>query len=374
MPGKFAGQNTFSDSEPSDFNMGLGSSRNSNSRTGRTGQSVPPSSPSAGVAAAARKEPIRKWTEDQILRLVEEKKLASRTALSTQSASLVDRETECPICFNDFEQLNAVICCNQLVCTQCYLTMRKPGEVNCICPFCDHAGFPVVPVDNAASLAHQASESESSPGGIATRARRKTFSTPVHVPVATKEDRESMEKEIRMSRSADAGQRPWRGGVASPPPARGSRGSPRSLGTATSPEEAIRELANMLQGSHLSEVNEMLLAAVIRQSMQQGNSTMGMSPPQAQGSVSAAAATPAPAPAAPAAALGIAPTFPPPPPYSAQNIGAQATTPLQSPLRDRLSSSAESALSEMSELTEEEQLQLAISLSLAPSAASEPSN
>ena len=179
-----------------------------------------------------------------------------------------------------------------------------------------------------------------------------------------------MEKEIRMSRSADAGQRPWRGGA--PPSARGSRGSPRSSGTATSPEEAIRELANMLQGSHLSEVNEMLLAAVLRQSMQQGNNTMGMSPPQAQGSVSAAAATPAPA--ATAAALGIASTFPPPPPYSAQNIGAQATTPLQSPLRDRLSSSAESALSEMSELTEEEQLQLAISLSLAPSAASEPSN
>lgn len=357
--------------------MGLGSSRNSNTRTGRTGQSPPPLSPSAGAAAAARKEPVRKWTEDQVLRLVEEKKLASRTALSSQSASLVDRETECPICFNDFEQLNAVMCCNQLVCTQCYVTIRKPGEVNCICPFCDHAGFPVVPVGDAASLAHQASESESSPEGTATRARRKTFSTPVHVPVATKEDRESMEKEIRMSRSADAGQRPWRGAVVSPPSARGSRTSQRNSGTATSPEEAIRELANMLQGSHLSEVNEMLLAAAIRQSMQQGN--VGMSSPQtAEGS------NPVASPTAAASLEHIAPTFSPPPPYSAQSIQPPLPPhspqpplpppPPHSPARDRLSSSAESALSEMSELTEEEQLQLAISLSLAPSATSEPSN
>jgi len=351
--------------------MGLGSSRGSRS----SAQSI--ASPSSS------KPQIKKeWTEEQIARLIEEKKLASRKTLGSLT---VDRETECPICFNDFEQLNSVSCCNQFICTDCYVKIRKPGQINCLCPFCDNAGFPVMPVDRekVPSLEHGAPQSpDGTPGSNPQAFRRKTPTTPVHIPLATKADRESIEKDIQISRSMDTGDDLGRlsagrssyssanSGMASLASQLASRrAGSRDSGTPVSPEdEMIRGLSRMLQGSNIADVNDIMLLAAIRQSMQQGQ------PPAPPTQASAADGGGSGQSSSPSVALSESAIHhtesggegQPPGPAPATPVRTQLLAPS---LRDR----AESGISEMSELsalTEDEQLQLAISLSLSPSSGS----
>ena len=313
-----------------------------------------------------------------------------------------------------------------------------PGDVCCVCPFCDAQGFPVVPIDNAAPSAtpstaaspasavtqnplggggdsdsattpssSTAAVSPASPPSSQASNRRKTPSTPIHIPLSTKADRESIEKEIQMSRSADTYDDGF-GRVGGSFAARASRsssefsaqsraaairrasssssrGSPRGSATAASPdEEAFREIQRMLQGSTLADVNEIMLLAAIRQSMQEqthsdsagaGAGAGAGAEGGAAGAGAAGAAGPASpvrtaltAAAAAAAAVPIPgsvstlPISPPPAPTSPAHA-----TPERQNWQPRTRGG--SSISEMSEMTEDEQLQLAISLSLTPTAA-----
>ena len=399
--------------------MGLGQSRE------RAGARHP--SAGAPQVGAGRKETAavkKSWTEDQIARLILEKKLAPRVALNNQS---VDRTTECPICFNDLEHLNAVMCCNQFICTDCYVKIRRPGEVNCICPFCDSQGFPVTPVvDDSSAAADPSTPATATTSSSASSLRRKQPTSPIHIPLATKADRDSIEKEIQSSRSLSQHDEFYGNSFSSGP--RGSRsssefsaagagqgrfiasmrrasagagagagaGSPQSRPSGS--EDAIREISRMLQGSTLADVNELMLLAAIRQSMAE---QQGSQPAAGSGSVSAGprdpAVSPPPAPPSPARSSLTAtaastpplpslppPSPPPPPPHSPAAAGASTASSFATPdqawpaARERNGSSngsssidserngSSSIESEMSEMTEEEQLQLAISLSLTP--------
>ena len=52
-------------------------------------------------------------------------------------------DKECPICFLNYGALNSVVCCNQSICTNCYVELRnaQPVTKNCHCPFCHQLGF-----------------------------------------------------------------------------------------------------------------------------------------------------------------------------------------------------------------------------------------
>ena len=294
-------------------------------------------------------EQLKPWTEAQIVAAIAEKKLAPRDPLSSSQAQAQEqeqeRETECPICFCDYDSLNSVLCCNQLVCTSCYVNLRKPQDAKCACPFCEKPGFLVAPAD--------AGSSSSTP----KPAFRSRTTTPTFVPTCSKADRQTIEREISATRSSADFDSP-RGSYTSSILFRdlsrssaSSSSSPRF--SSPSPEirgQALREhLGRLLHDASrmgpggLGHVNEVLLLEAIRQSLEQGQGSGGEDHP----------------PPVPPTGLGQGqgPPLPFPPPDG----------------RDRLES-AGSVLSDASSLTEEEQLQLAISLSLRdePSPSSSP--
>lgn len=48
-------------------------------------------------------------------------------------------DSECPICFLNYEALNESLCCKQLICTECYLLMKRTAiqaVAKCPCPYC----------------------------------------------------------------------------------------------------------------------------------------------------------------------------------------------------------------------------------------------
>lgn len=337
--------------------MGLGGSRN------RASQSSSTQEIQQGNAGAARKRSITEkdkgsWTESMIIRQISEKKLAPRVSMTS---SMLDRETECPICFNDFEHLNLVNCCKQFICTECYVKLRKPCDSECMCPFCEKLGFLVTVVDGNSEppktvCAITATTSSDPPTATPPRSPqfRSRTSTPLYIPVSSKSDRQNIEKEIKQSRSLDSNfdsgfyRRPMHSQSAigsTPSPSAMARAVVRRSQAGSSgsgqfhPHDTYRELTRMLEGaSGFSDVNDMLLLAAIRQSMAE-------SAPSAASPTHPPSPTPRPAPEQPP----LPEAYNTPQPYSN---------------RSRLSSSAESTMSEMSEMTEEEQMQLAISLSL----------
>lgn len=79
------------------------------------------------------------WDQKIITRLIIDKKLAPRH--KGTSAESPDSE-ECPICFLNYTIFNNVNCCNNYICTECYLQVKSPKEKT-ICPFCNNPNFAV---------------------------------------------------------------------------------------------------------------------------------------------------------------------------------------------------------------------------------------
>jgi hypothetical protein len=55
--------------------------------------------------------------------------------------------SECPICFLNYEDLNVATCCKQLICTDCYLLVKHSAlqeSSRCSCPFCSTESLNVV--------------------------------------------------------------------------------------------------------------------------------------------------------------------------------------------------------------------------------------
>lgn len=55
--------------------------------------------------------------------------------------------SECPICFLNYEDLNVATCCKQLICTDCYLLVKHSAlqeSSRCPCPFCSTESLNVV--------------------------------------------------------------------------------------------------------------------------------------------------------------------------------------------------------------------------------------
>ncbi|KAL6785360.1 hypothetical protein ACKKBG_A03520 [Auxenochlorella protothecoides x Auxenochlorella symbiontica] len=58
-----------------------------------------------------------------------------------------ENDHECPICFHHFPTLNSTTCCNQSICTECFLKLVQPqpggSRYGSPCPFCNKVGFHV---------------------------------------------------------------------------------------------------------------------------------------------------------------------------------------------------------------------------------------
>jgi len=78
------------------------------------------------------------WDEANVLRLISENKLAPKHSDSSNSRNNV----ECPICFLDYSVLNTVHCCKQMICTTCVVQL-KSTEGKPECPFCGNAEMQV---------------------------------------------------------------------------------------------------------------------------------------------------------------------------------------------------------------------------------------
>jgi hypothetical protein len=113
---------------------------------------------------------------------------------------------ECPICFLNYEAVNEATCCKQMICTDCYLLVKKGSKGELTCPFCGISPLSVkyTPGDSTSTPQSQAKAAVSTPGTAASSqgdpgsAAKKTPSpAPVHVPLSSISDRKELEKEIQ---------------------------------------------------------------------------------------------------------------------------------------------------------------------------------
>mmetsp|Transcript_2658 Transcript_2658/g.9433 ORF Transcript_2658/g.9433 Transcript_2658/m.9433 type:complete len:246 (-) Transcript_2658:112-849(-) len=82
------------------------------------------------------------WDKKTLRKLICDKKLAPITKGSEQPAEGLD---ECPICFLYYPcGLNRARCCNQEICSECALQIRKPSTPAPCCPFCNAKNFTTV--------------------------------------------------------------------------------------------------------------------------------------------------------------------------------------------------------------------------------------
>ena len=78
------------------------------------------------------------WDADAVAALVKSGKLAPPT--QGEDDPTTKATEECPICFLYFPTMNSSKCCNQSICTSCYLQVR-PQEGKTECPFCSVEDF-----------------------------------------------------------------------------------------------------------------------------------------------------------------------------------------------------------------------------------------
>lgn len=335
--------------QPSHFQQS-GQQQSSSQAEGGERQQQPPPSPSSSYP---------NWTEGQLLRLISEKKLAPRYALTTTVP--LERETECPICFGEYD-LNLVCCCQQFICTNCFVTLRKPLDVKCVCPFCEKQGFHVTfaftdagdkPNDNAVDC----------PTSSSSTPYRSRTATPMHIPLSSKADRTALEREISLSRSYDThdsvryygGERGRSNSEQVAPARHRNSNENRRQGPPSSQQEALRELSLMLGDTgEVERLEEIMLMAAIRQSMQEALPPPPP-PPTGFGKTNHTGAAPTAAAGAAGGRGGAGEKFGGPPPLPRSLPPAAVTED---------TSSQEGGRESGGSLSEEEQMLLAITLSL----------
>jgi len=86
------------------------------------------------------------WEDKAIRRCVGDGKLAARLPGSEEHTQSSQRE--CPICFFYHSQINVTTCCKACICTECYLQLRPQREKNVPCPFCTDSNFGILVAKN----------------------------------------------------------------------------------------------------------------------------------------------------------------------------------------------------------------------------------
>jgi len=100
------------------------------------------SAPQPRETKAAGLQTCNEWDDKAIRKLVGEGTLAPRLkGVDRRSDIKGDCDAvECPICFLFFDAFNRSACCNQPICTECYLQIR-PQNTPVACPFCSVDAF-----------------------------------------------------------------------------------------------------------------------------------------------------------------------------------------------------------------------------------------
>jgi len=86
-----------------------------------------------------------KFNDKTVTQLISEGKLAPleiKEMRNNESIIGVD-VSECPICFLTYKSLNDSSCCNEKICTNCYIALRNDScaAFSNRCPFCHQVGF-----------------------------------------------------------------------------------------------------------------------------------------------------------------------------------------------------------------------------------------
>ena len=168
--------------------------------------------------------------------LVDEKSYAPRKQIESD----FPENSECPICFLNYEELNIALCCRQLICTECYLLMKNSAiseASKCPCPFCSNETLNVVynpnktpkkkicpsfQADNgcyaeaiSSSFSSNSTcsktdgyETASSNGADSSTGRNTSSSTLLNVPLSSVNDRRDIEIAIQQQRCRFADDQP----------------------------------------------------------------------------------------------------------------------------------------------------------------------
>ena len=137
------------------------------------------------------------WTDTDVNKLILEKKLAPRS--SEQVGAGAEAETrECPICFLDVGFMNTSTCCNQLICTGCYVALVRQKNLSAVCAFCTKPHFGVVFQHDTVPSDEMCSKNTTF--GAACPSKKPLDA--VSVPLASRADRAELERQIsQQSRS-----------------------------------------------------------------------------------------------------------------------------------------------------------------------------
>jgi hypothetical protein len=156
-----------------------------------------------------------------------------------------DDASECPICFLNFEELNMVTCCKQMICSECYLLVKKTAareNNNRPCPFCSISNLTVIytpqlmskktsdtsiPISSSNMSKTDSSEEKASgilsspfsspspastchstPSTSGSTASSRGFKKEIYVPLSSITDRNEIEKEIQGMRLKFSDDRP----------------------------------------------------------------------------------------------------------------------------------------------------------------------
>ena len=168
--------------------------------------------------------------------LVDEKSYAPRKQIESD----FPENSECPICFLNYEELNIALCCKQLICTECYLLMKNSAiseASKCPCPFCSNETLNVVYNPNktpkkkicpsfqadsgcyaeaiSSSFSSNSTcsktdgyETASSNGADSSTGRNTSPSTQLNVPLSSVNDRRDIEIAIQQQRCRFADDQP----------------------------------------------------------------------------------------------------------------------------------------------------------------------
>eukprot|EP00761_Pharyngomonas_kirbyi_P006827 gb/GECH01006836.1/.p1 GENE.gb/GECH01006836.1/~~gb/GECH01006836.1/.p1 ORF type:complete len:311 (+),score=103.70 gb/GECH01006836.1/:1-933(+) len=87
------------------------------------------------------------WDERTVRKLIINKSLAPCYPGQDEDKLPEDKDPtieECPICMLNYPGgLNRCNCCNQSICTECYLQIKKPKQGSAVCPFCNASNYSV---------------------------------------------------------------------------------------------------------------------------------------------------------------------------------------------------------------------------------------
>lgn len=126
---------------------------------------------------------VNVWNnEDYIETKISENKLAPRT-----SPEYIGDE-ECNICFMD-SILNRCNCCQNSICTNCFVLMKKKDSINIICPYCEFNPFDVT---------FKSFNNIFSPDDVklSTKIEKVKSIENVYIPKSSVQDRHELEREI----------------------------------------------------------------------------------------------------------------------------------------------------------------------------------